>query len=70
MNDKNPRAADLSLLTVPEVAERLNTGERMARRLIAERRVPTVKIGRHVRVRAADLEQWIESNTRPAGGAQ
>lgn len=58
------------LLTVAEVADRLNTGERMARRLIAERRVPTVKIGRHVRVRAADLERWIEGNTRPAGGAQ
>lgn len=57
------------LLTVPEVAERLNTGERMARRLIAERRLPTVKVGRHVRVRSSDLEQWIENNTRPAGGA-
>jgi excisionase family DNA binding protein len=70
MKENTPQAAEARLLTVPEVAERLNTGERMARRLIAERRVPTVKIGRHVRVRASDLEQWIQSNTRPAGVAK
>lgn len=66
----NTPAAGACLLTVAQIAERLNTGERMARRLIAERRLPTVKVGRHVRVRADDLERWIESQTRPAGGAQ
>jgi excisionase family DNA binding protein len=33
------------LFTVPEVAERLGTGERFVRRLIAERRIAFVRLG-------------------------
>jgi len=38
------------LLTVAEVAELLGTSERFPRRLIAERRIRFVRIGRHVRI--------------------
>ena len=38
------------LLTVAEAAERLGTGERFIRRLIAERRIRYVKLGRPVRI--------------------
>lgn len=54
------------LLTLRDIAEITGTSERMARRLIEERRLPTVKIGRHVRVRRGDLTAFIEANTRPA----
>ncbi|CAM5444909.1 hypothetical protein SVIOM342S_06044 [Streptomyces violaceorubidus] len=37
------------LLTVDQVAERLGTGLRF-RRLIEERRITFVKVGRHVRI--------------------
>jgi excisionase family DNA binding protein len=50
-------------LTVPEVAERLGTTERFPRRLIAERRIAYVKIGRHVRIAESDLDAYIEANT-------
>ena len=38
------------LLTVAEVAELLGTTERFPRRLIAERRIRFVHVGRHVRI--------------------
>jgi excisionase family DNA binding protein len=47
------------LLTVEEAAERLGTSTRFVRRLIAERRIAYVKVGRHVRLDPADVEAFI-----------
>jgi excisionase family DNA binding protein len=47
------------LLTVEEAAERLGTSVRFLRRLIAERRIAFVRVGRHVRIDPADLEVFI-----------
>jgi excisionase family DNA binding protein len=47
------------LHTVDEVAELLHTTPRFVRRLIAERRIPFYRVGRHVRVDAADLEEFL-----------
>jgi excisionase family DNA binding protein len=44
------RSASLTLGTVKEAAERLNTSERFPRRLIEERRIVFVHIGRNVRI--------------------
>jgi excisionase family DNA binding protein len=49
----------MSLLTVDQAAERLATGTRFIRRLIAERRIPYVKLGAHVRIDDADLDAFI-----------
>jgi excisionase family DNA binding protein len=49
------------LLTVGEVAELLGTTERFPRRLIAERRIEFVKIGRYVRIRETTLVAFIEA---------
>ena len=38
------------LLTVAQAAEVLGTSERFPRRLIAERRIRFVRVGRHVRI--------------------
>ncbi|UPK76412.1 excisionase family DNA-binding protein [Nocardioidaceae bacterium SCSIO 66511] len=57
------------LLTVAEAAERLGTTERFPRRLVAERRIRFVKVGRHVRFPASALAEYIATNTvepRPA----
>ncbi|MEU7159467.1 helix-turn-helix domain-containing protein [Streptomyces chrestomyceticus] len=51
------------LLSVPEVAELLGTGERFPRRLIAERRIRYVKVGRHVRIPRSALDAYIEDRT-------
>jgi excisionase family DNA binding protein len=51
------------MLTLDQVGERLGTGSRFARRLIAERRIRFVKVGRHVRVPMTALEEFIEAAT-------
>jgi excisionase family DNA binding protein len=53
--------ATARLLTVETAAERLSTSTRFVRRLIAERRIEFVKIGRHVRISEAALVQFIEA---------
>jgi excisionase family DNA binding protein len=57
-----------TLLTVDQAAERLGTSVRFVRRLIAERRIAYVKLGRHVRIAAKDLEAFIIAG-RVEGGA-
>jgi excisionase family DNA binding protein len=47
------------LLTVDQAAERLNTTPRFVRRLIDERRIAFVRLGRHVRIARDDLEAFI-----------
>jgi excisionase family DNA binding protein len=47
------------LLTVAEVAELLGTTERFPRRLIAERRIRFVRIGRHVRIPESAVREFI-----------
>jgi excisionase family DNA binding protein len=47
--------------SVPEAADYLNTSVRFVRRLIAERRVTFYKVGRHVRLKHADLEEFVQA---------
>ncbi|MGI5482988.1 helix-turn-helix domain-containing protein [Streptomyces lavendofoliae] len=53
------------LMSVAEVAEYLGTTERFPRRLIAERRIVFVKVGRHVRIPQSALESFVSANTVP-----
>ncbi|ETK34236.1 helix-turn-helix domain-containing protein [Microbispora sp. ATCC PTA-5024] len=54
------------LLTVKEAAERLNTSERFPRRLIEERRITFVHVGRNVRIPEAALDAFIAAGIVPA----
>ncbi|RSS09988.1 helix-turn-helix domain-containing protein [Streptomyces sp. WAC08401] len=55
-------------LTVAQVAELLSTTERFPRRLIAERRIAFVKVGRHVRIPESAVNAFIDANTvQPIG---
>jgi excisionase family DNA binding protein len=47
------------LLTVAEAAEMLRTSERFPRRLIAERRIRFIRVGRHVRIPESSLREFI-----------
>ncbi|MFJ8139115.1 excisionase family DNA-binding protein [Streptomyces sp. NPDC096013] len=55
------------LLNVAEVAVRLGTwedsGERFPRRLIEERRIAYVKVGRYVRIAESVVDAYIAANT-------
>lgn len=46
-------------LSVAEVADRLSTSERFPRRLIAERRITFVRVGRHVRIPESALAEFL-----------
>ena len=48
-----------TLLSVEQAAERLSTSVRFVRRLVFERRIAFVKVGRHVRITPADLDAFI-----------
>ncbi|QIY63161.1 excisionase family DNA-binding protein [Streptomyces sp. RPA4-2] len=51
------------LLTVEQVAEVLGTGVRFPRRLIEERRITFVKVGRHVRIPESALTSFVAEHT-------
>ena len=51
------------LLSVDEVAGVLGTSDRFPRRLIAERRIRFVRIGRHVRIPVSALEDFVREGT-------
>ncbi|WP_327336837.1 excisionase family DNA-binding protein [Streptomyces sp. NBC_01324] len=51
------------LLTVEQVAERLGTTVRFPRRLIEERRITFVKVGRHVRIPESAVSGFVAANT-------
>jgi excisionase family DNA binding protein len=57
-----------TLLTVDQAAECLGTSERFVRRLIAERRIAYVKVGRHVRITEHDLINFVATSRVEAGG--
>ena len=50
---------DMALLDVGEAAEVLNTSPRFVRRLIQERRIAFVKVGRHVRIKSTELDRFV-----------
>jgi excisionase family DNA binding protein len=47
------------LLSPQEAADQLGTSLRFVRRLVLERRIPFIKLGRHVRIAASDLEAFV-----------
>ena len=51
------------LLTVAQAAELLATTERFPRRLIEERRIRFVRVGRHVRIPESALREFIHGGT-------
>jgi excisionase family DNA binding protein len=51
------------LLTVREAGEILSTGERFPRRLIAERRIRFVRVGRHVRIPESAIADYVAAQT-------
>jgi excisionase family DNA binding protein len=60
-NTELPNVPGFRLLTGGEVAERLNCSRAFAYRLMRQGEIPTVRLGRAVRVRIQDLEAFILS---------
>jgi excisionase family DNA binding protein len=52
------------LLTIDQLAERLGTTVRHVRRLVADRRVPYIKVGRLVRFDPNAIKAWLDAARR------
>ena len=53
------------LLTIDQLAEQLGITTRHVRRLIAERRVPYLKVGKLVRFDPAEIADWLDDRRMP-----
>ncbi len=49
------------LLTIDQAAELLGVRPGYLRRLVRERRLTHVKVGKFVRLQARDLERWVQA---------
>ena len=49
-------------LSVADLCQLLGIGRTLAYQLVAEHTIPAVRVGRAIRVRKADVEQWLEEN--------
>lgn len=58
----NEKIQDIKLLTVPEVACITNKTEKAVYRMIAQRTMPSVHVGRSVRVPFDDLLVWLAAD--------
>jgi excisionase family DNA binding protein len=56
----------MTLLTVDQAAARLGTTTRFIRRLRTERRIPVLKLGKHIRIDSDDLDAYILSSRQEA----
>jgi len=54
------------LLTIGQADEYLGTGERFVRRLVAQRRIAHVKLGKYVRLQRSALGAFIEAGRVPS----
>lgn len=61
-----PASTTGDLLTVEQAADLLNITDHFVRRLIRERRIPFLKVGRLVRFRRADIEAYLVQCAVPA----
>jgi excisionase family DNA binding protein len=50
------------LLPMDQLAERLGVTQRHVRRLVTERRVPFLRVGRFIRFDAAEIAAWLNSS--------
>lgn len=54
-------------LKVPEVAGVLRIARGRAYELVAEGEIPSIRIGRSVRVSRRDLERWLDERRQSSG---
>lgn len=67
VHGEQPRSATTlpQLLTIATLAECLGITERHVRRLVAERRIPFLKLGHFVRFDPDDVARWMDEKRIP-----
>lgn len=58
------------LLRMEELAELLGVSVRHLRRLVQERRIPSLKVGHYVMFDRSEIAAWLEECRRPVEGGR
>jgi excisionase family DNA binding protein len=61
---RSATSSSVKLLDYEELADWLNDSIRHLRRLVAEDRIPYLKVGHFVRFDPDQIRQWLEENRR------
>src|SRR5918994_6164508 len=64
-----PESRDLELLSIAQVCQRLGMGKSWVYRRIHEGAIPSVKLGRTIKVRRSELEDYLEEHRNQPRGA-
>ena|SRR5215212_312443 len=65
-----PESRDFELLSIPQVCQQLGMGKSWVYRRIHNQEIPSVRLGRIIKIKRSDLDQYLEEHrNRPAGGA-
>jgi excisionase family DNA binding protein len=66
-----PESRDFELLSIPQVCQRLGMGKSWVYRRIHNQEIPSVRLGRTIKIRRSDLEQYLEEHrNRSPDGAE
>ena len=66
-----PESRDVELMSIPQVCQYLGMGKSWIYRRIHNQEIPSVRLGRTIKIRRSDLEQYLEDHSqRPADNAQ
>ena len=57
-----PESRDLELLSIAQVCQRLDMGKSWVYRRIHDGEIPSVRLGRTIKIRRADLENYLEEH--------
>jgi len=66
-----PEARESRLLSIPQVCEYLGMGKSWVYRRIHNQELPSVRLGRTIKIKRSDLEQYLEAHRHhPADSSQ
>jgi excisionase family DNA binding protein len=66
-----PDSGDFELLSIAQVCQRLDMGKSWVYRRIHEGEIPSVKLGRTIKIRRSELEDYLEQHRyQPSNGAR
>jgi excisionase family DNA binding protein len=57
-----PESRDFELLSIPQVCQNLGMGKSWVYRRIHNQELPSVRLGRTIKIRRSDLEQYLEDH--------
>ncbi len=60
-SSKGPQSRGPELLSIPEVCHSLGMGKSWVYRRVKSGEIPSVKLGRSIKVKREDLEEYLES---------